>query len=108
MKIAVIGAGIAGLSAAYDLLAAGHEVVIYEAANHAGGLAAGFRDERWEWPLEKFYHHLFTSDDQIIALVKELGMEDQTLFPAPNDLCHLRRQDRAFRFTPALDHLPRF
>jgi protoporphyrinogen oxidase len=83
MKIAIIGAGIAGLSAAYDLLAAGHEVVLYEAANQAGGLAAGFQDERWEWPLEKFYHHLFTSDDQIISLVKELGMEDKLFFPRP-------------------------
>jgi protoporphyrinogen oxidase len=83
MKIAIIGAGIAGLSAAYDLLAAGQEVTVFEAANHAGGLAAGFQDERWEWPLEKFYHHLFTSDDQIISLVKELGMEDKLFFPRP-------------------------
>ncbi|MFN2163109.1 MAG: NAD(P)/FAD-dependent oxidoreductase [Candidatus Promineifilaceae bacterium] len=83
MKFAVVGAGIAGLSAAYDLLGAGHEVVIYEAANQPGGLAAGFRDERWEWPLEKFYHHLFTSDKQIISLVKELGMEDELFFPRP-------------------------
>ncbi|MEJ2752754.1 MAG: FAD-dependent oxidoreductase, partial [Chloroflexota bacterium] len=83
MKFAVVGAGIAGLSAAYDLLGAGHEVLIYEAANQPGGLAAGFRDERWEWPLEKFYHHLFTSDKQIISLVKELGMEDELFFPRP-------------------------
>ncbi len=83
MKFAVVGAGIAGLSAAYDLLGAGHEVVIYEAADRAGGLAAGFRDERWDWPLEKFYHHLFTSDKHIISLVKELGMEDELFFPRP-------------------------
>jgi protoporphyrinogen oxidase len=83
MRIAIIGAGIAGLSAAYDLLYAGHEVVIYEAAAHAGGLASGFKDENWEWPLEKFYHHLFTSDRHIINLVQELGMEDQLFFPRP-------------------------
>jgi protoporphyrinogen oxidase len=83
MKIAIVGAGIAGLSAAYDLLGAGHEVVVYEAAMQPGGLAAGFRDEGWEWPLEKFYHHLFTSDKYIISLVQELGMEDQLFFPRP-------------------------
>jgi protoporphyrinogen oxidase len=83
MKIAVVGAGIAGLSAAYDLLAAGHPVTLYEAADHTGGLAAGFRDPRWQWPLEKFYHHLFTSDKSIIALVEELGMRDKLFFPRP-------------------------
>jgi uncharacterized protein with NAD-binding domain and iron-sulfur cluster len=41
MKIAIIGAGYAGMSAAYDLKKAGHEVTIYETANKVGGLAAG-------------------------------------------------------------------
>lgn len=44
MKIAIIGAGYAGMSAAYDLNKAGHEVTIYESANHVGGLAAGFKE----------------------------------------------------------------
>ncbi len=83
MKIAIIGAGIAGLSAAYDLLANGHEVILYEASAQAGGLAAGFRDDKWEWALEKFYHHLFTSDKEIIGLVDELGMREQLFFPRP-------------------------
>lgn len=83
MRIAVIGAGVAGLSAARDLLRAGHEVVLFEASDHTGGLAAGFSDERWEWPLERFYHHLFTSDEAIISLVEELGIGDKLFFPRP-------------------------
>lgn len=83
LDIAIIGAGITGLSAAFDLLNAGHKVTLYEAGDHTGGLAAGFRDENWEWPLEKFYHHLFTSDKHIIYLVKELGMADKLFFPRP-------------------------
>ncbi|MGH2537284.1 MAG: NAD(P)/FAD-dependent oxidoreductase [Candidatus Promineifilaceae bacterium] len=83
MKIAIVGAGVAGLAAAYDLLAAGHEVTLYEASDHAGGLAAGFRDEAWEWPLEKFYHHLFTSDKAILGLAAELGMAEQVFFRRP-------------------------
>jgi protoporphyrinogen oxidase len=83
MKIAVVGAGIAGLSAAYDLLAAGHTVTIYEANSYCGGLAAGFKDENWSWPLEHYYHHLFRQDKAIIGLVQEIGMEDDLFWPRP-------------------------
>lgn len=83
MRVAIVGAGIAGLAAAYDFLAIGHEVVLYEANGQTGGLAAGFRDENWEWPLEKFYHHLFATDKAIIELVEEIGMRDKLFFPRP-------------------------
>jgi protoporphyrinogen oxidase len=83
LDIGIIGAGVTGLSAAFDLLNAGHKVTIYEASDITGGLAAGFKDEKWDWPLEKFYHHLFTSDKHIIYLVKELGMADKLFFPRP-------------------------
>ncbi len=81
--IGIIGAGIAGLTAAYDLTNLGHEVTVYEARPYPGGLAAGFKDERWAWPLERFYHHIFASDREIIELVKELGIEERLFFPRP-------------------------
>lgn len=40
MKIVVIGAGLCGLTAAYNLLLEGHEVIIYEKNDHTGGMAA--------------------------------------------------------------------
>ena len=83
MKTAIVGGGIAGLAAAYDLLAAGRQVTVYEAGSEVGGLAAGFKDEAWEWPLEHFYHHLFTSDKDIIGLVEELGFGERLFFPRP-------------------------
>jgi protoporphyrinogen oxidase len=83
MKVAIAGGGIAGLTAAYDLLAAGHQVTLFEAGAATGGLAAGFKDPSWEWPLEHYYHHLFTSDSDIIGLVEELGMKDKLFFPRP-------------------------
>jgi protoporphyrinogen oxidase len=83
MKVGIIGAGIAGLTAAHDLAKDGHRVTVYEAADHAGGLASGFRDERWEWPLERFYHHLFETDTAIRGLVDAIGFGEQLFFRAP-------------------------
>jgi protoporphyrinogen oxidase len=83
MKVGIIGAGITGLTAAYDLLNAGHQVTLYEANSYTGGLAAGFRDQNWDWSLEHYYHHLFRSDKDIISLVHELGMGDDLFWPRP-------------------------
>jgi protoporphyrinogen oxidase len=83
MRVGIIGAGVAGLTAAHDLAKAGHRVAIYESAANAGGLASGFRDERWEWPLERFYHHLFQTDAAIRGLVEQIGFGDRLFFRAP-------------------------
>lgn len=82
-QIAIIGAGPAGLAAAYDLLKAGQRVTIYEAAPEVGGLAAGFRAPHWTWSLEKFYHHWFASDRHMLGFIEELGWRDQVIFPRP-------------------------
>ncbi|CAN4091082.1 unnamed protein product [Withania somnifera] len=39
MKVAVVGAGISGLVAAYELAKAGVEVVVYEKEHYLGGHA---------------------------------------------------------------------
>lgn len=83
MRIGIIGAGAAGLSAAWDLVRAGHTVTIYEAEPRVGGLAAGFRDEGWDWWLEKFYHHWFQTDADVLKLAEEMGVRDKVLFPRP-------------------------
>ena len=83
MRIAIIGAGFGGMAAAYDLKNAGHDVTIYESANYVGGLASGFKEPYWDWSVEKFYHHWFQSDHEMLGLIKELGFEDKVLFPRP-------------------------
>ncbi len=83
MKIAIVGAGIAGMSAAYDLSKKGHEITIFEAADYVGGLAAGFKESHWDWSVERFYHHWFQSDSAILGLIDELGWSDQLIFPRP-------------------------
>ena len=81
--IGIIGAGVTGLTAAYDLAAQGHSVTVYEARPYVGGLAAGFRDQRWEWSLDRFYHHIFASDKDIINFVHELALDELLFFPRP-------------------------
>ena len=88
MKIAIIGAGFSGMAAAYDLCKAGHKVTLFEAADHAGGLASGFKEPGWDWSVEKFYHHWFASDKHMLGLIKELGWEDKVLFPRPLTVMH--------------------
>lgn len=83
MNIGIIGAGVAGMSAAWDFVNAGHEVTLYEAEPRVGGLAAGFKDEGWDWWLEKFYHHWFQTDADVLRLAEEMGVRDQILFPRP-------------------------
>lgn len=82
-RIAIIGAGAAGLAAGYDLTRAGFQVQIYEAGAEVGGLAAGFKDSGWDWTLEKFYHHWFANDDAVLGLIDELGLSDRVLLPRP-------------------------
>ncbi len=82
-KIAVIGAGIGGMSAAYDLAKAGHVITVYELSNRVGGLASGFKENSWEWSVEEYYHHWFESDRHILGLIDELGWRDQVVFRRP-------------------------
>jgi len=72
MNIGIIGAGIAGLAAANSFVKNGHKVSVYEGAPFLGGQASTF--DVGGGRLEKGYHHLFTSDTDIIDLMEELGL----------------------------------
>jgi len=82
-QVAVIGGGIGGLSAAYDLARAGKTVILYEAADYVGGLAAGFKEPHWDWSVERYYHHWFQSDKYMLGLIDELGWSAKVRFPRP-------------------------
>jgi protoporphyrinogen oxidase len=73
MKIAIIGAGFTGLSAAYQLVKDGHDVTVFEKDPQPGGLAIGYQEKAWDWSLEKHYHHWFTNDHFVLNLAKEIN-----------------------------------
>ena len=73
MKVAIIGAGFTGLSAAHKLTKLGHKVVVFEKDSRPGGLAVGFKEKGWNWTLEEHYHHWFANDKTAFRLAKEIN-----------------------------------
>ena len=75
MRVGIIGGGVAGLAAAYDLTARGHYAEVFEVAPFLGGQASTFPVGGGQ--LERGYHHLFVSDTAITELIHELGLGDR-------------------------------
>jgi len=75
VDVAVVGAGLAGLTAALRLALGGLRVRVFERYPRPGGLARVL-DIGGE-AIEAFYHHLFTTDTAYVALAEELGLADE-------------------------------
>lgn len=100
MKAAIVGGGMTGLSAADTLSQRGIECVLYERDAELGGLAGSFRIDNTH--LEKFYHHIFTSDTAVIDLVERLGLDDKLEW-VPTTNSYYR--DRIYQLSTPLDLL---
>jgi protoporphyrinogen oxidase len=74
-QVTIVGAGFTGLAAAYELVKKGVRVTVLEAEPELGGLAAAF-DVGGE-KLDRFYHHWFTNDQEVMGLIEELGLNDR-------------------------------
>ncbi|MDP2841088.1 MAG: NAD(P)/FAD-dependent oxidoreductase [Candidatus Methanoperedens sp.] len=71
MTTVIIGGGLAGLAAAYKL-ADGDEIILIEKEPELGGMASSYSIDRYH--IEKYYHHIFASDRELISLIEELGL----------------------------------
>lgn len=78
MRIGIVGGGITGLTAAYELAQSGYEVEIFEAADVIGGIAGTVKIDGFN--LEKYYHHFFKSDVHVLELLRELGLGNRLLW----------------------------
>ena len=80
-RVAIVGAGFGGLAAAERLSAQGVRPILFERSGHVGGLAMTLPIGGTE--IEKYYHHWFTSDDDILELVEALGLGNRVRWISP-------------------------
>ena len=76
MRVAIAGAGLAGLSCAKYLADAGHTPFVYEARNVLGGKVAAWKDEDGDW-YETGLHIFFGAYPNMLQLFDELGIKDR-------------------------------
>lgn len=100
-RFAIIGAGVCGLSAAYELAKAGHQVEVFEADKDIGGLASVY--EVGGQRLEKFYHHWLGTDEHAFNLIREIGKGDKLLFKESK--VGIYYSNKIYRFSSPMDLL---
>jgi 15-cis-phytoene desaturase len=76
MRVAIAGAGLAGLACAKYLVDAGHTPIVFESRDVLGGLVAAWKDKDGDW-YETGLHIFFGAYPNILQLFKELGIEDR-------------------------------
>nr|GMD43643.1 zeta-carotene desaturase, chloroplastic/chromoplastic [Ipomoea batatas] len=78
LKVAIIGAGLAGMSTAVELLDQGHEVDIYDSKSFIGGKVGSFVDRRGNH-IEMGLHVFFGCYNNLFRLMKKVGAEKNLL-----------------------------
>ena len=80
----IVGAGVAGLSAAVTLAEAGRHVVVYEAASHAGGRCRSFHDRTLDRHIDNGNHILLSGNTAALRFLERIGARDRVFdFPGP-------------------------
>ncbi len=73
--VGIVGGGMLGMTLAWRLRGAGHEVTIIEGAQTTGGLAAPETVGGFTW--DRFYHVILLSDLNLRGLLAELDLDDR-------------------------------
>jgi len=76
MRVAIAGAGLAGLACAKYLTDAGHTPIVLERQDVLGGKVAAWKDEDGDW-YETGLHIFFGAYPNMLQLFKELDIEDR-------------------------------
>ncbi len=69
-KIVIVGAGIAGLTTAYQLVLAGYEVVVIERDDAVGGLSRTYKNGGFSF--DSGPHRFYTKNPQVIDFIQDI------------------------------------
>jgi squalene-associated FAD-dependent desaturase len=94
-RVAVLGGGLAGITAAIDLREAGHEVTLVEARPRLGGAASSY--QRDALTIDNGQHVILKCCDQYQALLDRLGVTDLVRFQPRFDVTVLAPGGREAR-----------
>ncbi|KAM3366325.1 hypothetical protein ACQJBY_015643 [Aegilops geniculata] len=78
LKVAIIGAGLAGMSTAVELLDQGHEVDLYDSRTFIGGKVGSFVDKQGNH-IEMGLHVFFGCYSNLFRLMKKVGADNNLL-----------------------------
>jgi oxygen-dependent protoporphyrinogen oxidase len=81
-SVAIIGAGITGLTAGFYLQRKGIPVTIYESSGRAGGVIQSIRKDGYL--VESGPNTILETSPRISQLIRDAGLEPRKLNPAPN------------------------
>jgi len=98
LKVVILGAGLAGLSAAKYLSDAGHQPVVLEARDVLGGKVAAFKDEDGDW-YETGLHIFFGAYANMMNLFKELDIEDRLQWKCHSMIFAMANQGKSGEFS---------
>jgi squalene-associated FAD-dependent desaturase len=77
----VIGAGLAGLSAAVRLVQAGHNVTVHEAAPQAGGRCRSYFDQTLGMVIDNGNHLVLSGNHATLDFLRAIGASDRLVGP---------------------------
>jgi len=77
MHVAIIGSGVAGLTAGAALARAGHRVSILEQYGRPGGVTAPFEAHGYRWDLGQLLIEGLGPEEPLGHLLRELGVADR-------------------------------
>jgi hydroxysqualene dehydroxylase len=97
----IIGAGLAGLSAAVELAQQGEAVIIHEATNAAGGRCRSYHDHALDMVIDNGNHLLLSGNHAALRFLRTLRADHRLIGPPHAEFCFIdlpTREEWTLRF----------